>query len=208
MTDWTSQAKLQVAMNDPANHVATYADVLAAPEDKIAEVIHGILHLSPRPGMPHATAGSAILGGLGPSFSRGRGGPGGWIILYEPELHLDSHILVPDVAGWRRERVPALPNEPYVTIVPDWVCEILSPKSSRRDRMEKKPLYANLGVPYLWIVDPANRSLEVSQLLDGRWTEVGTYVDNDRPRAVPFDAIEFELGNLWADVEPLPDEDR
>lgn len=193
-------------MNEPAIHRATYADVLAAPEDKIAEVIHGVLHLSPRPGISHTAAGSAIGDELGPPFKRGRGGPGGWVILDEPELHLDSHILVPDLAGWKRERVPLLANEPYIDIVPDWVCEILSPSTSRRDRTEKRPLYASYGVSYLWMVDPANRSLEVFQLINGRWTDAGTYVDNARPRAVPFDAIEFELGNLWADVVQPPDE--
>ena len=193
-------------MNDPANRVATYADVLAAPEDKTAEVINGVLHLSPRPGWAHGAAASAIGEELGPPFKRGRGGPGGWIIVKRIELHLDSQILVPDLVGWRRERLPALPNEPYVTIVPDWVCEIVSPRSARRVRIEKRPLYARLGVSYIWIVDPANRLLEVSQLVGGRWSDVGAYVDNDRPRAVPFDAIEFELGNLWADVEQPPND--
>lgn len=197
-------AKLAPPMNDPARRRATYADVLAAPEDKIAEVIQGVLHLSPRPSAAHAAAGSAIGEELGPPFKRGKGGPGGWLILDEPELHLEEHILVPDLAGWRRERMPLLPNEPFIDVIPDWVCEILSPGTSRRDRIEKKPLYASLGVSYLWLVDPKHRTLETVQLLDGRWTDMGNFADDARPRAVPFDAIEFELGALWADVAPPP----
>ena len=205
MTDLMSQAKLQVAMNDPVLRAATYADVLAAPEDKTAEVINGALHLSPRPGWAHGAAASALGDELGPPFKRGRGGPGGWMILQEPELHLDSHILVPDLAGWRRERMPTHPDAPFVTVIPDWVCEILSPSTARRDRTEKKALYASLGVRYVWIVDPRYRTLETFELLDGHWRDVGNFSGEERIRAVPFDAIEFELGNLWADVEPPPD---
>ena len=207
VTDLLSHARLYAAMNDPAVRLATYADVLAAPDDKIAEVIHGVLHLSPRPAGPHGAAALGLSGDLRQSFGRGGGGegPGGWLFAIEPELHLDGHILVPDVAGWRRERRPLVERTPFVTILPDWVCEILSPRTSRTDRTQKRPLYAALGVPYLWLVDPDLLTLEVSQLVGGRWSDVGAYADNARPRAVPFDAIEFELGNLWADVEQAPE---
>lgn len=189
-------------MNEPARRRATYEDVLVAPPDKIAEVVHGVLQLSPRPSGPHSAAGSALGDELGPPFKRGRGGPGGWVILYEPELHLADHILVPDLAGWRRERMPLLPRAAHITLTPDWVCEILSPRTARLDRTEKKPLYARLGVSYLWLVDPEALTLETYQLIDGRWVDLGAYSKNDRPRAVPFDAIELDLGALWADVEP------
>lgn len=193
-------------MNDPAVRLANYSDVLAAPADKIAEVIHGVMHLSPRPGGPHSAAASALSDELGPPFKRGRGGPGGWLIVAEPELHLDGHILVPDLAGWRRERLPRLERSAYVTVTPDWICEILSPRSARTDRAEKKPLYAELGVSFLWIIDPDALTLETYQLHEGRWVEMGAYSKSARPRAVPFDAIELELATLWADVEPPPEE--
>lgn len=193
-------------MTDPAIRRATYADVLAAPPHKIAEVIDGVLHLSPRPGGPHSAAGSALGEELGPPFKRGRGGPGGWIIVYEPELHLADHVLVPDLAGWRRERLPLLQRTAYTTVTPDWVCEILSPRTARLDRTEKKPLYAELGVSFLWLIDPDALTLETYRLVDGRWMDVGAYSNDDRVRAVPFDAIELELGLLWADVEPPADD--
>jgi Uma2 family endonuclease len=193
-------------MTDPAIRRATYADVLAAPPHKIAEVIDGILHLSPRPAGPHSAAGSVLGEELGPPFKRGRGGPGGWLIVYEPELHLADHILVPDLAGWRRERLPRLQRAAYTTVTPDWVCEILSPRTARLDRTEKKPLYAELGVSFLWLIDPDALTLETYRLAEGRWVDVGAYSKDDRVRAVPFDAIELELGLLWADVEP-PEED-
>jgi Uma2 family endonuclease len=193
-------------MNDPAVRLADYGDVLSAPSDKTAEVIHGALHLSPRHGASHRAAASALSEELGPPFKRGRGGPGGWLIIAEPELHLDGHILVPDLAGWRRDRLPRLDRSAFITVTPDWVCEILSPRSARTDRVEKKPLYAALGVAFLWLIDPEALTLETYQLYEGRWIETGAYSRADRPRAAPFDAIELELEFLWADVEPPPDD--
>jgi Uma2 family endonuclease len=193
-------------MNEPALRRADYSDILAAPADKIAEVVNGVLQLSPRPGGPHSAAGSALGEELGPPFKRGRGGPGGWVIVDEPELHLADHILVPDLAGWRRERLPRLQRSAFITVTPDWVCEILSPRTTRLDRTEKKPLYAELGVAFLWLIDPDALTLETYQIVNGRWVDMGAYSKNDRPRAVPFDAIELDLGLLWADVEP-PNED-
>ncbi|HEY5956551.1 MAG TPA: Uma2 family endonuclease [Polyangiaceae bacterium] len=193
-------------MSEPAVRLANYSDVLAAPADKVAEVIRGVLHLSPRPGGPHGAAAGALSDELGPPFKRGRGGPGGWLIVAEPELHLQEHILVPDLAGWRRERLPRLERTAFISVTPDWVCEILSPRSARADRAEKKPLYAELGVSYLWLVDPEALTLETYQLRDGHWVELGAYSKDDRPRAVPFDAIELELAALWADVDPPPED--
>jgi Uma2 family endonuclease len=137
-------------MADPAKRRATYQDVLDAPPHKVAEIVDGVLHLSPRPAMPQAQASSAIGGELTGPFQRGRGGPGGWLIIDEPELHLHADILVPDLAGWRRERMPKLPNAPYVTLAPDWICEVLSPSTSRLDRAEKLPVYAREGVRHAW----------------------------------------------------------
>lgn len=142
---------------------------------------------------------------LGSPFQRGRGGPGGWLIVDEPELHLGPDILVPDLAGWRRERLPKLPNAAFLTLAPDWVCEVLSPRTHRLDRVEKRAVYAREGVLDLWFVDPLEQTLETYELINGRWTETGSYAGDSVRRAVPFDAIELELGALWADVEQPPE---
>ena len=190
-------------MAEPARVRATYKDVLDAPEHLVAEVIDGKLVLSPRPSPPHANVSSALGDELGPPFRRGRGGPGGWILLDEPELHLglEPQILVPDLAGWRRERLPSIDSRmAYFTLPPDWICEVVSPSTGKLDRARKLPLYAAFGVRHAWIVDPLLRTLEVRRLEGGRWVELGTFADDARVRAEPFDAIELELGALWADL--------
>src|SRR5205809_8041225 len=128
-------------MADPAKRRATYDDVLAAPEHKVAEIIDGELILSPRPAMPHAAAASALGEELGPPFKRGRGGPGGWMILDEPEIHLGEHVVVPDIGGWRRERLPEVPAAAYLEVAPDWLCEVLSPSTRALDRGQKLRVY-------------------------------------------------------------------
>src|SRR5512147_766081 len=140
-------------MTDVARRRAGYADVLAAPPNRVAEVVDGELRLSPRPGGAHTAAASALGDELGPPFKRGRGGPGGWLIVDEPELHLGSDILVPDLAGWRRERMARLPAEPFVTLAPDWVAEVTSPSTSKYDRTDKLRIYARAQVEWIWIVD-------------------------------------------------------
>jgi len=188
-------------MSDPApNRRATYQDVLDAPEHQVAEIIGGELRLSPRPALPATQAASVICEELGPPFKRGRGGPGGWMILLEPELHFGKDILVPDLAGWRRERLPILPHEPYLELPPDWICEVLSRSTERMDRAEKMPRYATVGVPYAWLVHPRHRTLEAFRLQDGRWTSLAVYKDADRARIEPFEAIEFDLSLLWENV--------
>jgi len=186
-------------MGEPALKRASYADVLAAPEHMVAEVIDGELHLQPRPAMPHARAASRMSGVLGEPFDRGRGGPGGWIILFEPELHLgpEPDILVPDLASWRRERLPEVPDSAFVTIAPDWVCEIVSPSTARRDRGPKRRIYAREGVAWLWLVDPSAKTLEIYRLHAGQWVEVATFDGESVVRAQPFDAVELELAALW-----------
>jgi Uma2 family endonuclease len=139
-----------------------------------------------------------------PAFSRGRGGPGGWRIVVEPELHLGRHVVVPDLAGWRRERLPALPSEPYFTLPPDWVCEVLSPSTTRFDRVRKLPIYAEHAVGYAWLVDANARTLEVFRLEGSRWILVATHGDDEVVRAEPFDAVEIELAALWDDGSTAP----
>lgn len=195
-------------MNEPARRHATYQDVLDAPAHMIAEVIDGELRLQPRPAKPHALASSALGEELGPPFKRGRGGPGGWILVDEPELHLGDDILVPDMAGWRRERMPVVvADEPFFTLAPDWVAEVLSPSTSKYDRTDKLRIYAREKVEWVWLVDPLARTLEVLRRTQDDWVLRGTWRDDERVRAEPFDAIELELGVLWADVV-LPDDPR
>jgi len=182
---------------------ATYQDVLDAPEHLVAEIIGGELRLSPRPGGPATAVATAVADELGPPFKRGRGGPGGWIILFEPELHLGEEILVPDLAGWRRERMPLVPDDAFFTLAPDWICEVLSKSTEKSDRAEKMQLYASFGVRHVWLVHPRLRTLEAFRLHDGHWLAVGVHKDLDRARVEPFDAIELDLAALWADV-PMP----
>lgn len=188
-------------MAEPARRRATYADVVAAPPEKVAEIVDGDLHLSPRPAGPHAAAASALGEELGPPFKRGRGGPGGWILLDEPELHLAADILVPDLGGWRRERMPAVKDVPFFDLPPDWVCEVLSNSTRKVDRTRKLPAYARAGVRHAWLVDPIARTLEVLRLEGDRYLIVSSHADDAHVRAEPFDAVELELGILWADVE-------
>lgn len=171
--------------------------MLDAPEHVVAQLIDGELQLSPRPSFPHAAAASALGEELGPPFKRGRGGPGGWWILDEPELHLGDDVLVPDLAGWRRERMPELPEQPFATLAPDWVCEVHSPATMRVDRVQKLEVYRRERVPHLWFVNPAAHLLEVL-LLDGDgYRLLATHAGDARVRAVPFDAIELDLSVLW-----------
>jgi Uma2 family endonuclease len=182
---------------------ATYQDVLDAPEHKVAEIVNGELHLSPRPGGAAMAVASALGEELGPPFKRGRGGPGGWLILDEPEIHLADEIVVPDLAGWRRERMPLVPEGAFFALAPDWICEVLSPSTEKFDRAEKMALYASFGVPHAWLVHPLRRTLEAFRLHDGHWLSIAVHKDDDRARIEPFDAIELDLAVLWADV-PLP----
>jgi Uma2 family endonuclease len=181
---------------------ATYEDVLNAPENKVAELLDGELFLSPRPAPRHAAAASEIGMVLGNPFHRGSGGPGGWWILDEPELHFGDQVVVPDLAGWRRERMPAMPNEAFFSVAPDWVCEVLSPSTERIDRGRKLQIYAEAGVAHAWLVNPLERTLEVLRLKDGSWTIVGVCSGSDVVRIKPFEAIELELGQLWLDPAP------
>lgn len=188
----------------PARKRATYADVLAAPEHKVAEVIDGDLYLSPRPAMPHTEVHSSLFAELRSSFGRGRGGPGGWIILSEPEVHLGEDILVPDIGGWRRERLPAIAQAPYVEIAPDWLCEVLSPSTEKIDRVKKLNVYARAEVNHVWMISARTRTFEVLRRQGRDWLNVGRFQDDAKVRAEPFDAVELDLAVLWADLEPVP----
>jgi Uma2 family endonuclease len=185
-------------MAEPANREATYEDLLRVPPPLVAEILYGQLHTHPRPAPRHAIASSALGGALFDPFGRGSGGPGGWWILDEPEIHLGRHVVVPDIAGWQRQRMPALPDTAWFALAPDWVCEVLSPATAQTDRSLKLPLYAEQGVGHCWLVDPLLRTLEAYQLKEGRWVLLTTLREADPVRLPPFDAIEFGLDALWA----------
>src|SRR5579862_4229680 len=133
---------------------ATYEDIEALPANMVGELIDGVLYANPRPSIPHAVATTTLGNEIGPPFSRGRGGPGGWVILDEPELHFGEDVLVPDIAGWRRERMPEIPSAAFLTLAPDWLAEALSPSTAGVDRGEKLPVYAREGVRHVWFLDP------------------------------------------------------
>ena len=176
---------------------ATYQDVLDAPAHRVAEIVDGTLYTHPRPAPPHAVASSRLGFDLGGPFDRGRGGPGGWWIIDEPELHLGGDILVPDLAGWRRERMVELPDTAYFTLAPDWVCEVLSASTRRLDLHEKRPVYAREGIAHLWLIDPVDRTLEAFELHEGQWLLIASAKDDDPVSIRPFDAITFSLADLW-----------
>jgi Uma2 family endonuclease len=180
-------------------HPATYRDVLDAPENMVAELIEGALHLHPRPASRHARASSALGAKVGGPFDFDPDGPGGWWIIDEPELHIGNDVLVPDLAGWRRERMPAFPDAPWFDLASDWVCEVLSPGTRRIDLTSKRRLYAEAGVPHLWLVDPIARTLEAFALRSGAWTLIAALKDDEEVRVPPFDAIAFPLSVLWPD---------
>ena len=180
---------------------------MQVPDTKVAEIIDGELIVSPRPASPHAHAATVIGIDVGGPFHRGPGdpdGPGGWWILLEPELHLAADVVVPDWAGWRRDRMPTLPDTPAFTQAPDWVCEVISPSTGHIDRSQKMRLYAREGVSHLWLVEPQLETLEIYRLEAGRWFVVGTHAGDDPIRAEPFDAVDLRLGRWWMPRSPAP----
>jgi len=178
---------------------ATYEDLLNAPENMIAELVDGELYTWPQPRGGHIRAASRLGAILGPAYDFGEGGPGGWHILDEPELHfaLNERVLIPDLAGWRIERMPDVPSDHRFTITPDWVCEILSPATARFDRLTKMQIYAKYGVGHVWIIDLDQRYLEAKRLENGRWTDVAIHAGNETARIEPFDAIAIDLTRIW-----------
>jgi Uma2 family endonuclease len=187
-------------MADPAGKRATYEDLLAVREPLVAQILDGELITLPRPSFRHAHVSSLLGIDLGGPFQRGRGGPGGWIFLDQPELHFGDDVLVPDLAGRRRERAPDLAAT-WIAHAPDWVCEVLSPTTQRIDRARERPIYAREGVGHLWFVDPEAQTLEAHRRQETSWLIVSVFGGNERVRAEPFDAIELELAALWGEPE-------
>jgi Uma2 family endonuclease len=184
-------------MRNPLDRPATFKDLESVPEGKNGEIVDGELVVSPRPAARHARASAVLQGEIMGPFDHGRGGPGGWWILIEPELHLGKDAMIPDLAGWRRERLPQLPEEAAFTVAPDWVCEVLSPSTSRFDLVKKLPRYARNGVQHAWIVDPLEKTLQVYRRAEALWVLIASFGGDDKVRAEPFDAIEFDLAPFW-----------
>jgi Uma2 family endonuclease len=182
----------------PFKRSASYEDLLALPDHVVGEIVDGSLYVSPRPAPPHGHAASVLGEELGPPFRRGRGGPGGWVFYDEPELHLGEDVVVPDLAGWRRERMAEMPTDlAYFVVVPDWICEVLSPSTAGFDRGEKLVVYAWAGVGQVWFIDPVERTLEVLRLDGATYRIMQVATGEVSIRAKPFDAIELDLSLLW-----------
>lgn len=184
-------------MADPAKKVATYADIEALPPHVTGEILHGTLVTHPRPVPRHAVAQSGLNFELVGPFQRGKDGPGGWMFMTEPELHLGNHVIVPDLAGWKSERLSPFPTTSWIDTVPDWVCEILSDSTERYDRNDKRKIYATAGVKFVWLLDPRVKVLECFTLVAGNWLLTHTFDDTSKVSAPPFDSISFDLAPLF-----------
>ncbi|CAM3362722.1 Uma2 family endonuclease [Corallococcus sp. ZKHCc1 1396] len=182
-----------------AKKPATYADLEALPAHVVGELVAGALYASPRPALRHSSVSSRLGGELMNPFERGRGGPGGWLFLDEPELHLGEDVLVPDLSGWRSERMPHVPNTAATSLAPDWVCEVLSPSTRKLDREAKLPVYAREGVRHVWLMEPRTLTLEVFGLVAGRYTLLLTHTGAAPVRAEPFDAVPLDLPFIWGE---------
>jgi len=184
-----------MAQRAPAH--ATYEDLLALPENLVGEIVFGMLHTHPRPRPMHARVASRLGGRLSSPFDHD--GPGGWVLLDEPELHLGPHVVVPDIAGWRRERMPELPvNEAFVTTPPDWCCEVLSKGTEKLDRGEKMRIYETFMVGHYWLADAEEKTLEVHVLRGSAYTLAQTIRGDGAHRLPPFETYALPLGDLWA----------
>ena len=184
-------------MAEPSKRPAIYADLEAVPPHLVAEILFGDLVTHPRPARRHGGAASALNALVGSAYQFGSGGPGGWVFVVEPELHLGPHVVVPDVAGWRRERVTEPAEKAYFEVAPDWVCEAISPRTEKHDKGPKRRIYATYEVGHLWLVDPRDQSLEVFTRQDQNWLLIHTFFDDQQVSAPPFEALTFSLGLLW-----------
>jgi Uma2 family endonuclease len=184
---------------------ATYEDIEALPVGWVGEIIEDELYAMPRPASRHLRVASRLGALMAHAFELPQGGPGGWWFLDEPELHFDRNVLVPDMAGWRRERVPEPPDAPWLTIVPDWICEVISPSTRAVDFARKMPLYYREGVNHLWLIDPSHCSLEVFHRGAEWWERSALHEGRGLLRVEPFDAVAWELGLLWLPKRRKPE---
>lgn len=186
-------------MVELAKKKITYDDLFDIPENTTGEIVDGELFVTPRPSRKHTYAASALDKRIGASYQFAEGGgPGGWVIIVEPEIKLGENILVPDLAGWKSGRFPFEEDTNWISVAPDWLCEVLSPRTASLDKTWKMPVYARHGVAWVWIIDPAMKTLDVYRLEPGGWWRLlASYGQNDRVRAEPFDQIELNLDDLW-----------
>jgi Uma2 family endonuclease len=192
-----------MSMTKPSPRVPTLADLDALPAGIVGEIIEGVLYTMTKPRAPHQRTTRTIGGRVGDPFDHGRGGPGGWWILTDPGIELpNTPEIAPDVAGWRRERMPTLPVNESIRVVPEWVCEILSPTTRRHDMLRKQPYYAKVGVPFLWLVDLDARVLTTYLLEGNAWRVSGTYSDETEARIEPFDAVPLNVADWWPPAAP------
>ena len=188
---------------DPSPPRATYTDIENAPPGTVAEIVDGALYLQAQPAPPHGDVQDGLIELLRPPFQRGRGGPGGWWVRSEPELHVPGtgDVLVPDLGGWRQERLPEFPATwRELKVMPDWVCEILSPSTRSLDLIRKRPAYGAAGIPWLWLIDPLARTLEVFRNRDGEWSVVGAYEGEADAAVPPFEAVPLSMQEVWGGV--------
>jgi Uma2 family endonuclease len=189
-------------MQDTVKRRATYADLKAVPSNLVAEILNGRLVTHPRPAPPHGTTATSLTDELVGPFQKRKSGPGGWVFIAEPELHLGEDVAIPELAGWLRTRMTTMPAAAFVELVPDWVCEVLSPSTEAYDRGEKSAIYARSGIPHFWIIDPLIKKLEVYELRKNGWHLLQTVAEHQMVVAPPFDAVPFSLGMLWPFDDP------
>jgi len=196
---------MTVTLDLPPPGQASYADIEALPERYVGELIDGTLYAQARPASPHAVAASRLGALINVAYQReagGGGGPGGWWILFEPELHFGADVLVPDVAGWHRERMPVVPNVPWFELAPDWLCEVASPATARLDRSLKLARYHRAGVGHVWLVEPLQRRIEVFRRSEEGWLLVDNHFDDELVGIEPFAALPIALADLWLQEAP------
>lgn len=181
----------------PTRRDATYADLEALPPNVVGQILYGVLHAHPRPAPRHGVAANRLGTQVTGPFDFGNRGPGGWIFMVEPELHLGPHVVVPDIAGWKIERLTPFPETAYIETPPDWLAEILSPSTQAIDRTDKLAIYASFGVRHCWYVDPIAKTLEVMELTGGKWLLLAALKDDAPVCQPPFEAHTFPLDNLW-----------
>ncbi|MDR3568906.1 MAG: Uma2 family endonuclease [Syntrophobacteraceae bacterium] len=190
-------------MSHTASKKADYEDLFTIPDNMIGEIVNGKLIATPRPSSRHSHVAAVLSGKLIPPYRLGEGGgPGGWILLYEPEIMLGEHLLVPDLAGWKKERFPRTTQSNWISISPDWVRELLSPGTARYDRIEKMAIYALQGVLHAWLIDPNLKTVEVFELdSSNRWVNRTAFTKKGKIRAAPFEQVEIDLDYLWLEEE-------
>lgn len=185
------------------------ADLEALPPTWRGEILDGELYAFPRPHSMHMDLEGSVFNDLRGPFQKGRGGPGGWWILIEPGIRIErAPEFSPDIGGWRKARMPNLPVKGPITVVPDWICEVLSPSTRRYDLIVKRRFYAEIGVSFLWYLDAMERTLTVSVLREGHWVELGIHGPDEKLRAEPFQEVELDLSQWWEDLTGTEEADE